>query len=185
MPAVVHCPGCSREVQVPDHLHGEAVICPRCGQRFAAPAAPPPLPTARPVTTSPPLGDLKFCTTCGASIRRAAVVCPSCGVPQPAPTAFQPRLDVRRRTSRIAAALLAFFFGGFGIHKFVLGYGLEGLIMLVVSVFGLPCFCIFPPIGLVSPVIMWIIGFIEGCIYLSKTDEEFHKTYEVGRKGWF
>ena len=30
-----------------------------------------------------------------------------------------------------------------------------------------------------------IIGIIEGVIYLTKTDEEFIQTYEVGKKEWF
>ncbi|WKT83642.1 NINE protein [Thermosynechococcus sp. HY591] len=62
-----------------------------------------------------------------------------------------------------------------GIHKFVLGYNTEGLIMLLVSL--LTC-------GLVAPV-MSIIGLIEGIIYLTKSDEEFYRTYIAGKKGWF
>jgi hypothetical protein len=30
-----------------------------------------------------------------------------------------------------------------------------------------------------------IIGIVEGILYLTKTDDEFVKTYVVGRKGWF
>jgi hypothetical protein len=30
-----------------------------------------------------------------------------------------------------------------------------------------------------------IIGLIDGIIYLTKTDEEFHQIYEVGKKAWF
>lgn len=33
--------------------------------------------------------------------------------------------------------------------------------------------------------VMGIIGFIEGIIYLTKTDEEFLDTYINGSKGWF
>ena len=30
-----------------------------------------------------------------------------------------------------------------------------------------------------------IIGLIEGIIYLTKSDEDFHQTYVVEQKGWF
>ena len=30
-----------------------------------------------------------------------------------------------------------------------------------------------------------IIGIIEGIIYLTKSDEEFYNTYQVGKKPWF
>jgi hypothetical protein len=47
--------------------------------------------------------------------------------------------------------------------------------MLLVSV--LTCF--------IGAIPMSIIGLIEGIIYLTKSDEEFHRMYVVGRKGWF
>jgi hypothetical protein len=30
-----------------------------------------------------------------------------------------------------------------------------------------------------------LLGFIEGIIYLTKSDEEFYQTYQVNKKGWF
>ena len=30
-----------------------------------------------------------------------------------------------------------------------------------------------------------VIGLIEGIMYLTKSDEEFYNTYQVGKKGWF
>ncbi len=76
---------------------------------------------------------------------------------------------------KIAAGICGILLGALGIHKFVLGYNTEGLIMLLVSL--LTC-------GLVAPV-MGIIGLIEGIIYLTKSDEEFYRTYIAGKKGWF
>ncbi|XFA73428.1 NINE protein [Thermosynechococcaceae cyanobacterium Okahandja] len=78
-------------------------------------------------------------------------------------------------SKKIAAGICGILLGALGIHKFVLGYSSEGLIMLLVSI--LTC-------GVVAPV-MGIIGLIEGIIYLTKTDEEFYNTYMVGKKGWF
>lgn len=30
-----------------------------------------------------------------------------------------------------------------------------------------------------------LIGFVEGIIYLTKSDEEFVRVYQVEKKGWF
>jgi len=42
--------------------------------------------------------------------------------------------------SRLAAFLLAFFLGGFGIHRFYVGKGKSGILMIIltISVIGLP-----------------------------------------------
>lgn len=76
---------------------------------------------------------------------------------------------------KVAAGICGILLGALGIHKFVLGYNTEGLIMLLVSL--LTC-------GLLAPV-MSIIGLIEGIIYLTKSDEEFYRTYIAAQKGWF
>ena len=60
--------------------------------------------------------------------------------------------------------------GGFGVHKFILGYTKEGIIQAVLT---LLC-------GVGA-----IIGIIEGIIYLTKTDEDFVETYIKNKKGWF
>ncbi len=78
-------------------------------------------------------------------------------------------------SKRILIGILAIFFGTLGIHKFVLGYTKEGLIMLVISVFTLGFGAWF----------MGLAGLIEGIIYLTKSDEEFYNTYQVGKKPWF
>jgi TM2 domain-containing membrane protein YozV len=76
---------------------------------------------------------------------------------------------------KIAAGVCGILFGALGIHKFVLGYTKEGLIMLLVTVL---------TAGILG-FVMGIIGFIEGIIYLTKSDEEFVATYVQGKKGWF
>ena len=76
---------------------------------------------------------------------------------------------------KIAAGICAILVGTFGVHKFILGYKTEGLIMLLVSV--LSC-------GMLA-IVMQIIGIVEGIMYLTKTDEDFVRTYIYGRKGWF
>jgi len=71
---------------------------------------------------------------------------------------------------KIIAGILGILIGSLGIHKFILGYTKEGVIQILLS---LLC-------GLGG-----IIGLIEGIIYLTKSDEDFYNTYQVGKRGWF
>ncbi len=71
----------------------------------------------------------------------------------------------------MVAGILGILLGGFGIHKFYLGYTREGIIQLVLTV--VTC-------GVAS-----LVGLIEGIIYLTKSDAEFDATYVHGRKPWF
>jgi TM2 domain-containing membrane protein YozV len=84
---------------------------------------------------------------------------------------------------KILAGLLAIFLGWAGIHKFILGYQKEGIIMLVLSVIGLALTCI--GIGFFITWAVGIIGLVEGIIYLTKSDEDFYNTYQVGKRPWF
>ncbi|HEY9646954.1 MAG TPA: TM2 domain-containing protein [Chroococcidiopsis sp.] len=84
---------------------------------------------------------------------------------------------------KIAAGICGILLGGLGIHKFILGYQNEGIIMLAVSLGGTVLGCLVLP--LFGTAAMWIIGLVEGIIYLTKTDEEFTNTYINNKKGWF
>ncbi len=81
-------------------------------------------------------------------------------------------------SKKITAALLAFFLGAFGAHKFYLGYQKQGIIMLLVFIFG------WILLGIPSMIIA-VIAFIEFIIYLIKSDEEFEQTYVTSQKPWF
>lgn len=72
---------------------------------------------------------------------------------------------------KLIAGLLGILLGTFGVHKFYLGYQKEGLIQLGASI--------------VTCGVAGIIGFIEGIIYLTKPDDDFYQTYQVGKKPWF
>lgn len=76
---------------------------------------------------------------------------------------------------KMVAGICGILLGGLGVHKFILGYPTEGVIMLLVSI--LTCGIAYP--------IMQVVGLIEGIIYLTKPDDEFVATYITGRKGWF
>lgn len=84
---------------------------------------------------------------------------------------------------KILAGILAIIVGSFGIHKFILGYNKEGFILLGVSIVAYVLSCV--GIGLLFVWIPGIIGLVEGIIYLTKSDEEFYNTYQVGKKPWF
>ena len=72
---------------------------------------------------------------------------------------------------KIAAGICGILLGALGIHKFILGYTKEGIIQLI--------------IGVLTCGLSGIIGLIEGILYLTKTDEDFVKTYIQAKKGWF
>ncbi len=81
----------------------------------------------------------------------------------------------QQENKKIICGVFAIILGCLGIHKFILGYQKEGIIMLLVSV--LTC-------G-IGAGFMAIIGLIEGIIYLTKSDEEFYETYQLNQKTWF
>lgn len=140
------------------------MYCTNCGKEVDAKAA---------VCTScgfRPRQERKFCYNCGESVQANQAVCIHCGVALGAAAGGK---------SKTVAGLLAIFLGGLGIHKFYLGYNKEGLILLLVTVFG-------------SIITVGVVGFIiatltliEGIIYLTKSDDEFQATYVDGRKAWF
>lgn len=96
---------------------------------------------------------MAFCPECGAEISAEAVSCPKCGRPM--------KTESMGGRSRITAALLAFFMGGFGIHKFYLGEGGKGVLFLLFCWTAIPSIC----------------GFIDFIIIIGMSDEKFNKTY--------
>jgi TM2 domain-containing membrane protein YozV len=62
---------------------------------------------------------------------------------------------------KVTAGILAIFLGWLGIHKFIMGYTTEGVIMLLVTV--LSCFILY--------TITHIMGIVEGIVYLTNYDE--------------
>ncbi len=89
----------------------------------------------------------------------------------------------KQENKRVIAGILGILLGALGIHKFILGYQKEGIILLVVSIIGFVLSCI--GIGVFLVWATALIGLIEGIIYLTKSDEEFYNTYQVGRRPWF
>ncbi|SRX52668.1 TM2 domain-containing protein [Aequorivita sp. CIP111184] len=80
------------------------------------------------------------------------------------------KISHSQENKKILAGVLALVVGYFGIHKFILGYNKEGFLQIVLT--------FMCGIGA-------IIALIEGILYLTKSDEEFYQTYQIGKKGWF
>ena len=144
-----------------------------------------------------------FCPKCGAQNEDFSLTCSHCQAPLPAiaPQQYQAQTDYQPYPSgyqpiqpppmygqpmvqdwqaagankKIAAGICGILVGTFGVHKFILGYQTEGVIMLLVSL--LSC-------GMLA-IVMQVIGIVEGIMYLTKSDEEFVRTYVYGHKGWF
>jgi TM2 domain-containing membrane protein YozV len=125
----------------------------------------------------------RYCTKCGAVNDDMAQYCSNCQAPLTpvVGTGYQPMQSVNAGAmvdwkamgadKKVPAGICAILLGWLGVHKFLLGYTTEGVIQLILGV--LTC-------GLTN-----IIGIVEGIIYLTKSDEEFVRTYIQGKKGWF
>jgi len=124
----------------------------------------------------------RYCTKCGAVNDDTAQYCTTCQASLSAvDSGYQPMQGVNQGAmtdwkalgadKKIVAGICAILLGWLGVHKFILGYTTEGVIMLVLGI--LTC-------GLTN-----IIGIVEGVIYLTKSDEDFVRTYIQNKKGWF
>ena len=139
-------------------IDDKAVVCVKCGVR--------------------PNDGTAHCQACGKDTQPGAVLCVHCGAQLAPSTAQNKAVSDKKLIAGICGILL----GSLGVHKFILGYTTAGVIMLLVT--------LIPPIiscGVLffAPIVMAVIGLIEGIIYLTKTDEEFVKTYIQNEKHWF
>lgn len=107
---------------------------------------PPPLPKGP---------DEAYCSSCGNLIKQKAEICPSCGVRQ------------RNGADKTALALLAFFLGGFGAHKFYLGKYWQGIFYVLFCWTGIPA----------------VIAFIEFIIYVCTPSEQIAQKYNSAGAG--
>jgi TM2 domain-containing membrane protein YozV len=111
----------------------------------------------------------QYCSTCQAPLSQVGGYQPMQSVNQGA----QGMSDYKAMGAdkKIIAGICGILLGGFGVHKFILGYTTEGIIQIVIT---------FVTCGIGS-----IVGLVEGIIYLTKSDEEFVRTYIQNKKGWF
>lgn len=86
---------------------------------------------------------------------------------------------------KIVAGICGILLGGFGVHKFILGYQNEGIYMIVGQVVAWILAFISCGFLFFLPLIVSVIGLVEGIIYLTKSDEDFVNTYINNKKPWF
>lgn len=132
------------------------------------------------------------CPTCKTQNMSSGGRCANCGTMLPiSPMPMQPAAGYGQQVKmpgadkKIAAGICGILLGGFGVHKFILGYQNEGVIMLSAYLIGLVITAITCGVGVFIPVAVGIVGLVEGIIYLTKSDEEFVATYVRNKKPWF
>jgi TM2 domain-containing membrane protein YozV len=100
-----------------------------------------------------------------------------------------PAQEPPKENKKMAAALCAILIGTFGVHKFILGYKTEGIIILVINLVMILITVVTCGLGIfiTGPVwgIMGTLALIEGIIYLTKTDEQFYEIYQKNKRPWF
>lgn len=99
------------------------------------------------------MSETVFCRKCGKELQTAALICPACNAPQ----------KPGRYKDRTTAALLAFFFGGLGVHRFYLGQW-WGIFYLVF------CWTLIP--GLVA--------LVEFIVFLCRDSAKWDQQYNEG-----
>ena len=104
------------------------------------------VPEISPATSRP---NMVFCSICGAEIAANAPVCIKCGAPNIAGVGY-----VSEKTM-VSAALLCFFLGGFGAHRFYVGKTGTGILMLVLL---LPTFGVVSGIWALIDFVMILTG---------------------------
>ena len=109
-----------------------------------------------------------FCKYCSKEIDDGVRFCPYCGMTL---ATGVPPLPADIANRRLVAGLLGILLGGWGIHKFYLGFTGAGILQIVLT---------FATCGLFG-----IVGLIEGIIYLTKNDTAFYQDYIVNQKNWF
>lgn len=95
------------------------------------------------------------CPTCNALIHYKAEICPKCGVRQ------------RKPASKLTFLLLAFFLGGFGIHRFYVGNKWIGTLYLLFFWTGIPA----------------LVALVEFIVYLFVDTERFEEEYTAHSVG--
>ena len=135
-----------------------------------------------------------FCSNCNAEVRPGSKYCAKCGtvIGQKKSSNDMPskdRLSSAKtstvnnsleigdlKSKRLSAGLCGILLGGFGIHKFILGYNQQGYIYLGAFI-GTLCFGGF--------IVVSLIALVEGIIYLTMPIDQFKRTYIDSKKEWF
>jgi len=99
------------------------------------------------------MSEMVFCRGCGKEIHVTAPTCPGCGAPQ----------SVKGGKSKVITAVLSFFLGAFGIHRFYLGQW-WGVFYLLLCWTGIPS----------------LISFVETIVFLCTNDKNWDDKHNDG-----
>lgn len=179
---LVRCPGCKESLEVSDDRQNARVRCPYCREVFEKSEADDGHNdrrddyddddrARRPLTRSSRRDDYDDDDYDSRSSRRRRD-----GYDDGYGPASQDEIK-QFAGKKIAAGICGILLGGLGVHKFVLGFPTAGVIMLLVTIIGS---CVS-----VGPLIMGVIGLVEGIMYLTKSDEEFYQLYAIEKREWF
>ncbi len=144
-----YCHSCANVV------HIEANACPKCGAPQQSAGTSGQISTHNNFENLENIrGDQIYCVGCGHIMHATALSCPCCG-------AVNTNIQKKGSKDRVAAGLFALLLGGLGAHHFYLGNIGLGILYFIFS----------------WTLIPMIIGFIEGIVYLSQSDESFARKH--------
>lgn len=126
------------------------------------------------------------CSTQNSGLNSRCMNCGNAMPVNPMPMQHMPRQgQIPGADKKIAAGICGILLGSFGVHKFILGYQNEGIILLSATL--ISWVLLFASCGILFflPLAVSIVGIVEGIIYLTKSDEEFVQTYVANKKPWF
>lgn len=79
--------------------------------------------------------------------------------------------------NKIAVGVISILLGSFGVHWFLLGNWMRGLLYLLITV--LLCWTV------VAPIVIQVLALVEGIIILAMSDEKFETLKENKGKNLF
>ena len=147
-PQAKFCPKCGNNLQGTADNKATSTFCRNCGKQLVG------KPDICMNCGAKPLAGNSYCPACGSATNALAVICIKCGASLVSTNHTAVNAPVGQK-SKLAAALLGIFLGGFGIHRFYLGYVGLGIVQIIVTIitFGFGA--------------LW--GFIEGILILTGT----------------
>ena len=108
----------------------------------------------------------KYCSNCGTELNDVQDICLKCGVVINKSKSYNPEAK-----SKVAAGILALFFGYLGVHNFYLGYTSKAVTQLLLYLLGIPLCLIFVGIPMIIGVGIWV--FVEAImIFTGKIDKD-------------